>query len=223
MLLFDIGANRGDAVIAGLSKGYQVVAVEAAPLVFKELVKNFIYSAGVIPLKFAVSDEDNQNIEFYECVEDGLSTLNKDWLTSESMPYNGKEFRAIKVNTITIDTLAKIYGNPDLIKIDVEGAEDVVFAGMTKKYGMVTFEWTIETIKNHEKQLNYLYSLGYTEYAPQYIVNHLEEPTEWFKLKKNNKDSLTNWQEKTKDEWTNGGWRIANLRPTADVGMCWVR
>lgn len=223
MLLFDIGANRGDAVVAGLNKGYQVIAIEAAPLIFKELVKNFIYTENVIPLKFAVSDSDDQTIEFYECVEDGLSTLNKEWLTSDTMPYNGKEYRTIAVNTITIDTLVKLYGMPELIKIDVEGAEDVVFAGMTKKYGTITFEWTLETIKNHEKQLNYLYSLGYTEYAPQYIVNHLEEPVEWFKLKKNNKDQLVKWQEKTKDEWTLSGWQVANLRPTADVGMCWIR
>ncbi|MGA1048301.1 MAG: FkbM family methyltransferase, partial [Minisyncoccia bacterium] len=153
--MFDIGANRGDAVIAGLNKGYNIIAIEAAPIVFKQLVKNFIYSSSVVPLKFAVSNKDNESVEFYECEEDGLSTLNKEWLTNDSMPYNGKSYRSIKVNTITIDTLAKIYGNPDLIKIDVEGAEDIVFAGMKKKYGLVTFECTIETIKNHEKQLNY--------------------------------------------------------------------
>jgi hypothetical protein len=31
MLLFDIGANRGDAVLAGLEQGYRVIALEAAP------------------------------------------------------------------------------------------------------------------------------------------------------------------------------------------------
>lgn len=223
MLLFDIGANRGDAVIAGLDKGYKVIAIEAAPIVFKELVKNFIYNQNVVPLKLAVSSKDDEVVEFYECIEDGLSTLNKDWLTSEKMPYNGKEFQTITANTITIDTLVKLYGKPDLIKIDVEGAEDMVFAGMTKKYGTVAFEWTLATIENHEKQLNYLYSLGYTKFAPQYIVNHLQEPNEWFDLKKNNKNKLVEWQKATSNEWENTGWKIANLRATADVGMCWVR
>jgi len=30
MLLFDVGANRGDAVLAGLAQGYRVVALEVA-------------------------------------------------------------------------------------------------------------------------------------------------------------------------------------------------
>lgn len=219
MLLFDIGANRGDAVLAGLGRGYNVIAIEAAPLIYKELVKNFIYDKFVIPLKFAVSDKDNESVEFYECEEDGLSTLNKKWLTSDTMPYNGKGYRSIKVNTITIDTLAKIYGNPDLIKIDVEGAEWSVLRGMTKKYGTISFEWTDVTIKEHEKQIKYLEKLGYKEVGPQFIVNHLEEPTEWFPIKG---FKLSDWVSNNKDKWENGDWKIANLRPTADVGMVWL-
>ena len=140
-LFFDIGANRGDATIVAVTLGYDVIAVEPSRI-YAELVQNFIYDPRVIPLKFAVSDKDNERVEFYEAQEDGLSTLNKDWLTSPNMPYNGKPFRTIHANTITIDTLAKIYGEPDLIKIDVEGAEWSVFRGMTRKMGMIAFEWT---------------------------------------------------------------------------------
>ena len=220
MILFDIGANRGDAVVAGLNKGYKVIALEPAPRVFKELVCNFIYNPNVIPLKFAVSNSDNSIVEFYECIEDGLSTLERSWLTDDSMPYNGKEFRTITANTITLDTLAEKYGKPDLIKIDVEGAEWFVFKGLTQYLGKLTFEWTDVTIEEHQKQLEYLEIFGYTEVAPQFIVNHLDEPTEWYPLKD---FSLTNWINDHKDEWTNNKWKEANLRPTADVGMIWVR
>ena len=113
MLLFDVGANRGDATIAGLTKGYRVIAIEPGPRIYRQLVANFIYNNNVVPLKFAVSDTDNQQIEFYEAEEDGLSTLNKEWLTDETMPYNGKPYRTINATTITIDSLAKIYGNPE--------------------------------------------------------------------------------------------------------------
>ena len=54
-VLFDIGANRGDATIVGLEKGYRVIALEPAPRVYKELVSNFIYNTNVIPIKLAVS------------------------------------------------------------------------------------------------------------------------------------------------------------------------
>ena len=220
MLLFDVGANRGDATLAGLNKGYKVIAVEAAPKIYRQLVASFLYNPNVIPIKAAVASINNERIEFYEAEEDGLSTLNKDWLTDKTLPYAGKPYRTISANTITIDALAYNYGDPDLIKIDVEGAEWEVFKGITKKYGTITFEWTLATVGEHCAQLEYLTALGYTEVAPQFIVNHLEEPTDWFPIKNYH---LCDWVAQNKDGWENGGWQEANLRPTADVGMVWVR
>jgi FkbM family methyltransferase len=223
VLLFDIGANRGDAVLAGLQKGYDVIAVEPAPRVFAQLVKNFIYNPRVTPVRYAISDKDYDYIEFYECVEDGLSTTNLDWLTKEGMPYAGKPYRTTKVTTITIDTLADKFGVPDLIKIDVEGGEWSVLRGMKRKYSKLAMEWTFELLNEHDKQCDYLYKLGYREVAPQYIVPHLEEPSEWFELLPNNKDQMLIWHQSTSDEWIDGGWQVAGLRPTADVGMLWFR
>lgn len=220
MLLFDIGANRGDATVAGLAKGYKVIACEPAPKIYAELVKNFIYNPDVIPIKVAVSDSNNESIEFYEAEEDGLSTLNKDWLTALDMPYAGKPYRTIKATTITLDSLVTIYGEPDLIKIDVEGAEWSVFKGMTKCYGKLAFEWTNVTIGEHQSQIEYLQELGYTEVAPQFIENHLQEPNVWYPIKG---FRLDDWVINNFSEWENGGWALFNLRPTSDVGMCWVR
>ena len=224
MLLFDIGANRGDATVAGLNKGFdKIVAVEAAPRVFKELAGRFLYTSGVVCIKAAVAETANQQVEFYEAEEDGLSTLYKEWLTSEEMPYNGKPYRTIKVTTTSIDQLVVDFGKPDLIKVDVEGAEWGVFAGMSWNYGPITFEWTINTLDEHGDQLTFFLSLGYKEFAPQFIVNHLEEPTEWFPLKPDMKNVLHDWVVNNSEDWVNGGWKEAGLRPTADVGMLWVR
>lgn len=224
MILFDIGANSGGATAVGLAKGYKVIALDAAPRIFRALVKNYIYNPNVIPLKYAASDSDYKSVDFYETVDtDALSTLNLEWLTLETMPYNGFKYRTIKANTITIDTLVKIYGEPDLIKIDVEGAEWNVLKGMTKHHGELALEWTLQTLAEHEKQLDYLYSLGYKEYAPQYIVEHLERPTEWFNLEEYNSGKLFKWQNDTRILWESGGWKEHNLRWSADVGMLWVR
>lgn len=219
MLLFDIGANRGDAVIAGLQKGYKVIALEPATRVFKDLVSNFIYNPDVVPLKYAVSSSDGDLVEFYECVEDGLSTIERSWLTDDSMPYKGKEYRTIRANTITIDTLAEIYGEPDLTKIDVEGAEWFVFNGMKKYHGKLTFEWTNVTIGEHQSQIEYLKSLGYTKIGPQFIEHHLQEPEEWFDI---DSQRLDDWVIANKDKWEKEGWKKSGLRPTADVGMVWL-
>lgn len=221
MLFFDIGANRGDATLEALRQGYDVIALEPAPFVYGQLVKNFIYNPRVTALRYAVSDSDYNNVEFYVCQEDGLSTLNKDWLTNEAMPYNGKPYRTINATTITVDTLADKYGHPDLIKIDVEGAEWNVLRGMKRKYSKLTMEWTFETLAEHEKQMDYMYQLGYRQVAAQYIVNHLQEPEEWGELTDNNYHQMLIWHQSTSDEWIDGGWQKAGLRPTADVGMLW--
>lgn len=220
MLLFDIGANRGDATRAGLDKGYRVIALEPAPRVFSQLVKTFIYNNRVIPLRLAVSDTNDTRVPFYEASEDGLSSLNKDWLTLNSLPYAGKPFQEIFVNTVTLDSLIDLYGNPDLIKIDVEGAEWQVLRGLTKKTGRIAFEWTQETLHDHEQQILYLKHLGYTEFAPQFIEHHLLEPDNWYSI---GFTTLTAWIENNQDSWINGGWTRSNLRPTHDVGMVWIR
>jgi FkbM family methyltransferase len=171
MLCFDIGANRGDFTNAALAQGYSVVALEPAPRVFSALVGNFIYNPNVTPLRYAVSGSDYETIEFFEADEDGLSTINLDWLTDESMPYAGKPYRTIRATTITLDTLALKYGTPDLIKIDVEGAEWNVFKGLSSKMGTIAFEWTDATVHEHQRQLEYLLFGGYTEVAPQFVNN----------------------------------------------------
>ena len=220
MLCFDIGANRGDFTVAALSKGYDVIAVEAAPKMFGELVANFIYNQRVTPLKFAVSGSDYQRIEFYEAEEDGLSTINEEWLTNESMPYAGKPYRVTSATTITLDKLALIYGVPDLIKIDVEGAEWSVFKGLSSKMGTIAFEWTLATLSEHIEQLKYLEIGGYTEIAPQYIEHHCQEPDTYYKL---STFDLGLWHEGAKAAWERENWKASGLRPTADVGMLWVR
>lgn len=220
MLFFDVGANRGDAVVAGLNKGYKVVGIEAAPKIFDALESNFKGNPDVRLLKFAVASEDFKTIKFYECIEDGLSTINKDWLTAEDMPYKGKQFWEVEVPTITLDTLVKLYGKPDLIKIDVEGAEWEVFRGMHKNYGPLTFEWTNVTIGEHQSQIEYLEKIGYTEIGPQFIEHHLQEPEKWYSIKE---QRLDDWVIANLPAWEDGGWKKSNLRSTADVGMCWVR
>ena len=220
MLCFDIGANRGDFSMAALAKGYCLVSLEPAPRVFSALVANFIYNANVTPLRYAVSDCDYAVIDLYEADEDGLSTINLDWLTADSMPYAGKPYRTVQATTITLDTLALKYGQPNLIKIDVEGAEWSVFKGLTSKMGTIAFEWTDATVGEHQKQLEYLEGLGYSEIGPQFIEHHCQKPDTFYKL---NAFDLKTWIDQHSAHWLRQGWKESNLRPTADVGMLWVQ
>lgn len=219
MLAFDIGANRGDWTHAALQQGYKIVALEPGTI-FNQLVKNYIYNPNVIMLKLAVDSTSDDMVSFYEAEEDGLSTLNIEWLTAEHLPYAGKPFTTVKVRTVTVDDLVQQYGEPQLIKIDVEGAEWNVLNGMSRKYGMLSFEWTQATLDEHEKQLRYLKQLGYSYVAPQYIEHHCLKPSNWFPL--HNFD-MSRWVHETCQLWETSGWKVSGLRPTADVGMLWLK
>ena len=190
-----------------------------------EIAKSGLYYAImplVIPLKYAVSNSNNEVIEFYECVEDGLSTIEKSWLTADNALYKGKEFRTIYALTCTIDKLVEKYGLPDLVKIDVEGAETQVLNGMNCKPKQLCFEWSLFTVDQHIKQLEKLRDVnGYTEFALQYITYHLLEPIEYRSLSL--AKTLPNWIEQTKDWWEKEEWMKYGERSTADVGMIWVK
>jgi hypothetical protein len=116
--------------------------------------------------------------------------------------------------------LAEIYGVPDLIKIDVEGAEWSVFKGLSSKMGMIAFEWTWATWAEHLEQLRYLQHGGYQLVAPQFIEHHCQQPKRWYNI---NTFDLGEWHNKHAADWEAGDWKESGLRPTADVGMLWVR
>jgi FkbM family methyltransferase len=222
MIVFDIGANRGEFTQAVLQDGAtKVLAVEPAPKMFSVLARNFFKDTRVVPLRVAVSDSEWSEATFYECVEDGMSTLDKSWLTGERAPYGDKDYREVNVYGTTLDSLVKEYGMPDLVKIDVEGHEVSVLKGLTKKVGLITFEWQITRSEDVYSCLELLANLGYTEYAPQYITAHAVEPTEWFSI--DGPITFEEWHQITKAVWEGEGWKEYGLRPTADAGMIWVR
>lgn len=225
-LCFDIGANRGEATGVALNSGYaKVIALEPAPTIYKTLLGNFGSDERVVCLDLAVSDSDGDVVTFYEAEEDGLSTLNIDWLTADGARYAGKPFHEVKAETVTMDTLIERYGLPDLVKIDVEGAEDWVLRGLTKKPGNLALEWHVEELPKVYEMLCRLRDInGYTEYGLQYITHHLHAPTEYQPLETFTMDSLMEWHQQESVKWEAGGWVDGGrLRATADAGMMWVR
>ena len=60
----------------------------------------------------------------------------------------------------TLDQLIALYGVPDFIKIDVEGFESEVIAGLSRPINFISFEFTPESINSTFKCIRHLESLG---------------------------------------------------------------
>jgi len=166
-MFFDIGANVGCWSLANVDQCSKIIAVEASPKIFEGLANN-CKNDKTVCLNYAVCNSKNKYITFYQADCHVLSTINKEWLTNETSRFFNQPYSEIVCKTITLDKLIEQYGMPDLIKIDVEGGEFECISSLTKKVESLCFEWASETNNITFKCIDYLFSLGYTQY---YIQN----------------------------------------------------
>jgi FkbM family methyltransferase len=205
MLIFDIGANVGNYAKAWASKGHTVVSVEASPSTYARLTQAVGSLPNILTVHRAVCDALTPTVTFYESTCDTLSTLNKWWLSSSESRFGSHYYKSeCTVPTITLDTLMKQYGIPDMIKIDVEGAEDSVIRSLSTKVNRVCIEWAAESSVVTMNSLDSLSKLGYTAYHIQHQDDYTYIPGSF---------------ELTLDECKH---RIQSMRPKVDWGMIWV-
>ena len=60
-----------------------------------------------------------------------------------------------------------MYGLPDLIKIDVEGGEYECISSLTQKVKLLCFEWASEVNSITFKCIDYLFTIGFTQFYIQ--------------------------------------------------------
>lgn len=182
-LYFDIGSHLGYWSLKNLVNVDKIVAVEASNITYKLLQTNLAHKSDqIIKLNYAVGDFNLPFINFYQADNMLLSTTNLDWITNPSNRFYQTSFEVIKAPTITLDTLIKEYGVPELIKIDVEGGELECLKSLTQKTPMITFEWASETKESTFQCLSYLQQLGYTDFYIQYGDDFLFRPTEFYDI-----------------------------------------
>ena len=155
-MIFDIGSNIGNWALANVSNCDKIISIEASPITFKKLLNN-CKNDKIVLLNYAVCNNNGNDIIFYQANNDVLSTINKNWLTDINSRFYNHPYVSIVCKTITIDNLIKEYGVPDLIKIDVEGAEMQVLEG-------IDFD-------NHFIGVISLEDNGYTDQTKQFLLN----------------------------------------------------
>ena len=175
-LFFDIGSNIGRWSIANSNNSSTIISVEASPTTFKQLCKNTSDNKKIVSLNYAVCNNNFQDVTFYECEHNTLSTLNKDWLTSTESRFYNVGYNIIECKSTTINKLIEDYGMPELIKIDVEGGEYDCISSLTIKTKSLCFEWASETNNITIKCLDYLQQLGFTNFYIQYRDDYTFRP-----------------------------------------------
>jgi FkbM family methyltransferase len=144
-LVFDVGSHVGDRIAAFRRLGARVVAVEPQPaLVFtlKALYgrdRNVAIEAkaagrapGMVAMRINV---DNPTIStasdaFVQAARGAAGWEGQVWERSTTVPVT------------TLDALIAAHGLPSFIKIDVEGFEEEVLAGLTRPVNALSFEFT---------------------------------------------------------------------------------
>jgi FkbM family methyltransferase len=168
MKIFDIGTNHGhftDEYIK-LYPDIQVICIEANPTLCSNLVNKFQNNPNISVYHYLVSQKSNEYINFYinnGC--DGVSTASTNWVNNSRFNQEELWLQPIEIESITIDDLIINTFTPDMIKIDVEGYENTVIKGLTKKVNLIQFEWAEEEMESIKNTCEYLKSIGYTQFS----------------------------------------------------------
>jgi len=142
-LVLDIGANLGEHTAAILAAGARVVAVEPQwdllPRLQQRCPDAHVRGA-------AVSDRHGEATLFTSATNSEIATLNPDWPARYDDEVRSAGWKAAEwgkqqtVPVVTLDELVDEYGQPQFVKIDVEGLEDKVLAGLSTPVDQFLFE-----------------------------------------------------------------------------------
>jgi FkbM family methyltransferase len=160
---FDIGANRGNRTKIFEAIGARVIAVEPQSGCARLLRRAFGDKSSVTVVESACSDYQGR-AQLMIAGYDGLSSLSADWISAVSATGRfGNTGWTVEadVAVTTLDSLISSYGDPTLIKIDVEGSEMNVLKGLTRTVRCLSFEFTPEYIGAALDCVSYLTTLGF--------------------------------------------------------------
>ena len=144
-LVFDIGAHVGDRVGSFRRLGARVVAVEPQPAMVKVLKLFYGPGAEVAIETQAVGRNVGTTSMMINVDNPTVSSASLDFIDAarEAPGWEKQRWtRSVSVPVTTLDELIDKHGVPAFIKIDVEGFEAEVLAGLTHAVNALSFEFT---------------------------------------------------------------------------------
>jgi FkbM family methyltransferase len=178
VLYFDIGANIGNWTAENINNADKIISIEPSINTFNSLKNRFSSVEKIECINYAICNNDNKNIDFFECEYNTLSSLNDDWFVNPKSRFYGVKNIKTECKSLTLDSLIDIYGIPDLVKIDVECGEYMCISSLNIKIPLLCFEWASEYNDITLKCLEHLNNLGYSSYYIQDDDSHLFRPNE---------------------------------------------
>ena len=141
-LCFDLGANIGNRTRVFLQLGARVVAIEPQSECVKMLKLRFGKKISIVPK--ALGNEEKESV-IYIGESSAISSLSTEWIdTVSKVRFKGKRWsRQESVTITTLDKLIEQYGLPQFCKIDVEGYEEEVLKGLSKKIPYLSLEYAL--------------------------------------------------------------------------------
>jgi FkbM family methyltransferase len=141
---FDIGAHVGSRVRAWRRLGARVIAVEPQPDFVGVLRLFFGRDRGVTIVPEAVGARPGRARLALSTATPTVSSMSPDWIESVGADRSFARVRwdrSVEVAVVTLDDLVAAHGEPAFCKIDVEGFEGDVLAGLSRPLRALSFEY----------------------------------------------------------------------------------
>jgi len=162
-LVFDIGAHAGNRTRALATLGCRVLAVEPQPDFTRLLHWLFRGHANVTVLDCAVADRPGRATLAISQRTPTVTTLAPAWLAARAAEpgFSGVRWNErVDVETTTLDRLIAQHGVPRLVKIDAEGSDPAILAGLSHPVEYVSFEFLPPAVDAAEQCVRRLNEIG---------------------------------------------------------------
>lgn len=144
-LAFDIGAHVGDRIASLRRLGARVVALEPQPYCIDALRRLYGDDENVALVEAACGAREGAVALRVNSQNPTVTTASADFVAAAdgAAGWEGQTWDAeIEARCTTLDALIERYGVPSFAKIDVEGYESDVLAGLSRPLPALSFEFT---------------------------------------------------------------------------------